>query len=206
MADPRDIGEWLALGTPHPVDPQSVGRGTAPTKLSSVDAGWMMAGLPSQIVAYLMCKFQGVESARYYAFVDLVDLALLEVKNWNPAPTIKEVRHVSHAALTEALGNGICKVCNGRKALAVEDKIIECEACGGQGRLTYSQRRASAILRMRRERVAKGRLDRLFDNLVSVLAGWEATGLETVAKRARNHPERPKSEVQKSPVSEGIDL
>jgi len=187
MADPRDIGEWLALGTPHPVDPQSVGRGTAPTRWEFVDAGWALAGLPTHMELLLRTKY--MQEPAYNLLAEVVGHAISRVLRWgrlDESMTLGEIRRVAEVTLVEFCLPQVCLTCNARDCPVCGGKDEQpcsmcCPSCNGSGVTPYGERKARAMRPFRGVKEA----ERLFDEVSAMLSRWEGKGLRMVRRRIR---------------------
>lgn len=185
-----DPAEFLSLGTPHPIDTQNVGKGTAPCRWEFADAGWALAGLPTHQELLLRVKYMG-ESLMVDLAADAVGHAVSEVMKWRDVDadlSIAEIRRTAIAALTEFISPDVCQTCNGRRALKVGDAIIECKTCEGWGTQSYSQRKRAKLMGIdrRRSKHSNG-LHRLYDVLGAMFAGWESEALSCVRRKIKNH-------------------
>lgn len=181
----RDIAEWLALGTAHPVDPANVGRGTAPTRWEFADSGWALAGLPNHIAWLLRAKYMGDTSDNHSLFVEAVGHAFNSTLTLSIGQdlTVADIRGLTKAALIEVLTDGRCDACNGISELMIDSKMVKCHTCHGLGRVEMSERRLSALSGLSRRRVGTRDCMQLFRVMASLLGGWESAGLSMVRKR-----------------------
>lgn len=184
----REPAELLAVGTPHGVDWESVARATAEAALSSPDAGWMLAGLPTPMEYLMRLKYMGERrdgAVMYGLLCDVVGHALnalTEIRSVGPKLTVDDVEHISAAVIHETIGTGVCGVCNGRKSAMIGNTLVECEPCAGSGKESYRERRDGLLAKYRGERSAT----ELFDRVSMILHEWEMEGVVTVARRSKD--------------------
>ena len=181
----REIAEWLALGTAHPVDPANVGRSTGPARWEFADAGWALAGLPNHIAWLLRAKYMGDGSDNYSLFVEALGHAFNSTLTLRIGEdlTVADIRGLTKAALIEVLTDGRCDQCGGVAELMIDNKIAKCATCRGLGRVEMSERRLSTLSGLSRRRVGTRDCMQLFKVVASLLSGWESTGLSMVRKR-----------------------
>lgn len=180
-----DPAEFLSLGTPHPIDPQNVGKGTGPARWEFADCGWALAGLPNHICWLLRAKYLGDASDNAALFVEVVGhafdsaLSVVEAEDL----TVADIRGLARAALVEIMTDGRCDQCHGVAELVVDNRRIKCQTCHGLGRVEMSERRLAALSGLSRRRVGRRGCMKLFRILASLLGGWESSGLSMVRKR-----------------------
>lgn len=184
----REIAEWLALGTAHPVDPANVGRGTAPHRWEFADAGYALAGLPVCMEQLLRVKYMGEPG--YSLRAEVVGHALSIVTRWGRIDSefrVAEIRRAAEAALECFCDPSVCVVCNAQDCPfcgGKEDGPCEmcCPACRGTGVTPYAERKLAAIGKMPgpyRD------IERMFDEVTALLSRWEGRGLRMVKRRIR---------------------
>lgn len=182
-----DPAEFLSLGTPHPIDTQNVGKGTAPCRWEFADAGWALAGLPTHQELLLRVKY--MQDNPYNLVAEVVGHAISRVLKWgrlDESLTIGQIRRVTEAALVEFVAPSTCLVCNARECPICGNKEGEpcgmcCPVCNGAGVTPYSERKGKALQPFRGVRDA----GRVFDEVSAMLSRWEGKGLRLVKRRLR---------------------
>lgn len=191
MGDPRDPAEFLALGTAHPIDPQNVGRGTAPTRWEFADAGWALAGLPLHHELLLRHRYMG--EPIHGLVVEVVGQAINTVIQWgrlDESLTVGEIRRIAAAALVEYVAPNICPKCNSRKCPVCGGKdeqpcSVCCQRCGGTGVIGYSARKRRTLMRMGKARAGHRDVSKVYDAVTAMLSEWEGAALAAVRNRLR---------------------
>lgn len=184
----RDIAEWLAIGTPHPVDPQNIGRSTAWIRWGAVDAGWSMAGLPTCEELLLGTKWLGWND--YNLRAEVVGWARYKVMFWrrgDKATTLDHARDVAEMAVKVFCNRTACTVCNALPCpicKGEEEMLCEycCPHCGGTEIEPYQSLKQAALSRLDGPRAD---IERLYDELMAMLSRWEGHGLRVVRRRVR---------------------
>ena len=60
-------------------------------------------------------------------------------------PLIEErYRGIRNTIIREIRDPKICPACNGRKSVVVAERVVQCERCGGTGKVAVSKRRRAA--------------------------------------------------------------
>jgi len=196
----REIAEWLALGTAHPVDPANVGRSTGPARWEFADAGWALAGLPNHIAWLLRAKYMG-EPSMPGLIVEVVDRVLVQMATWrriHPQTKPKHVREVVEAATHIFCARDACTVCNAQECPVCkgkDDMLCDycCAHCGGTGLEPYSSWKQMVLSASRGPHAD---MTRLYDEVMAMLSRWEGKGLRLVWRRIRRDKVKVNSQVR----------
>jgi len=184
----RDIAEWLALGTAHPVDPQNIGRSTSWIRWGAVDVGHAMAGLPSGTEALLRSKWLGEPDYRLRD--EVVGWARYKVMFWrrgDKETTLDHARDVAEVAVKVFCARAACTVCNALPCPVCKgeaEMLCEycCSHCGGCGVEPYQTWKRAALSRLAGPQAD---IERLYDEVMAMLSRWEGHGLRVVRRRVR---------------------
>lgn len=190
----RDIAEWLAIGTAHPVDPANVGKGTATIRILPVDAGWALAGLPNHLCWLLRHKYMLDQTDFPSLMCEIIGHSLNEVFSWErmgDSLTVGEIRRIAAAAYDEFLSADHCPACNGRLCPACggrEETLCPtcCQECKGTGRKSYGSRKRAKLLKLGRARYMSRDVSKLYDMVTAMLSRWEGEGLWAVRQKLAN--------------------
>ena len=100
------------------------------------DVCMLLAKVSSDVSRYGRLKYAMEDNQRSHILRSLLSCAL-KVK-WNKHITKEDIYNIVNLALDESLSPAVCPKCNGRKQLAIQDKIYKCDVCLGVGTRSMS--------------------------------------------------------------------